>query len=39
MYKYLELFEEIIDAVISNESEDAFEEFKDRVIERLNEID
>ncbi len=39
MYKYLEMFEEIIDAVISNESEDTFEEFKDRVIERLNEID
>ena len=36
---YLEEFEEILDQVISVEDSEGFEEFKRKVIERLNEID
>lgn len=39
MNEYLEAFEELLDNVISNEDSEGFEEFKKRVIERLNEID
>ena len=39
MYKYLEQFEELLDDVISDMDSKGFEEFKNRVVERLNEID
>jgi hypothetical protein len=39
MNEYLEEFENLLDAVISNENSEGFEEFKKKVIERLNEID
>ena len=39
MYEYLEQFEELLDNVINNENSDGVEEFKRRIIERLEEID
>lgn len=39
MYEYLEKFENLLDAVISNENSETFDEFRKAVIERLNEID
>ena len=39
MYEYLEQFEELLDSVINNENSDGVEEFKRRIIERLEEID
>lgn len=39
MYKFLESFEELLDDTIDKMSGEEFEEFKRKVIERLNEID
>lgn len=36
---YLEQFEELLDTVINNETSEGFEEFRRRVIKRLEEID
>lgn len=38
MYKFLESFEELLDDAIDTMSGEEFEEFKRKVIERLNEI-
>ena len=39
MNEWLEEFEELLDEVISNTMDFEFEEFRQRVIERLEEID
>ena len=39
MYEYLEQFEELLDNVINNKNSDGVEEFKRRIIEKLEEID
>ena len=39
MYEFLESFEELLDDAIDKMSGEEFEEFKRKVIERLNEID
>lgn len=39
MYEFLESFEELLDKAIDNMTGEEFEEFKRKVIERLNEID
>jgi hypothetical protein len=39
MYEFLEEFEEMLDNAIQNLSGSEFEELKNRIIERLNEID
>lgn len=39
MYEFLATFEEMLDTVINNMSEEEFEKLKEKIIERLNEID
>ena len=39
MNKYLEQFEELLDEIIDNESGEFFDEIKQKMIERLNEIE
>lgn len=39
MLDYMTIFEELLDDVINEGDSEFFEEFKKRVIERLNEID
>ena len=39
MYEFLVTFEEMLDTVINNMSEEEFEKLKEKIIERLNEID
>lgn len=39
MYEFLATFEEMLDTVINNMSEEEFERLKEKIIERLNEID
>ena len=39
MYEFLAMFEEMLDTVINNMSEEEFEKLKEKIIERLNEID
>ena len=39
MCEFLATFEEMLDTVINNMSEEEFERLKEKIIERLNEID
>lgn len=39
MNKYLEQFEELLDGIIDNESGEFFDKIKEKMIERLNEIE
>ena len=39
MCEFLATFEEMLDSVIYNMSEEEFERLKEKIIERLNEID
>lgn len=39
MYKYLEQFEELLDEIIGNESGETFDKIKEKMIDRLNEIE
>ena len=39
MYEFLAMFEEMLDTAINNMSEEEFEKLKEKIIERLNEID
>ena len=39
MYEFLATFEEMLDTVINNMREEEFEKLKEKIIERLNEID
>lgn len=39
MIEYLEQFEDLLDTVINNTNSDGVDEFKRKIIERLNEID
>lgn len=39
MYEFLATFEEMLDTAINNMSEEEFEKLKEKIIERLNEID
>ena len=39
MYEFLVTFEEMLDTVINNMSEEEFDKLKEKIIERLNEFD